>query len=171
MAKFGKSIAVEDEAPVPPAPVAAPVAAPAVTVIDVNNNSGQQSAVMAQQTVQMASIQATAQADAAVGLSEVSLDKEIAENQMQKQDEHWMKSMWRPAMGWLYMLICFMDFVAFPAIAMFMPLLLKGANIQMQYVAWQSLTLSNGGLIHMAFGAILGVAAYGRTQEKVASKQ
>lgn len=171
MAKFGKSIVSEDEAPVPPAPAAPVPPAPAVTVIDVNNNSGQQSAVMAQQTVQMASIQATAQADAAVGLSEVSLDREIAENQMQKQDEHWMKSMWRPAMGWLYMVICFMDFVAFPAIAMFMPLLLKGANIQMQYVAWQSLTLSNGGLIHMAFGAILGVAAYGRTQEKVASKQ
>ena len=122
---------------------------------------------MAQQTVQMASIQATAQANASVGLSEVSLDREIAENQMQKQDEHWMKAMWRPAMGWLYMLICFMDFVAFPAISMFMPMLVKG----MTYIAWQSLTLSNGGLIHMAFGAILGVAAYGRTQEKVASKQ
>ena len=84
-----------------------------------------------------------------------------------KEEEHWMKAMWRPAMGWLYMLICFMDFVAFPAIAMFMPILIKG----MPYLAWQSLTLSNGGLIHMAFGAILGVAAYGRTQEKVASKQ
>jgi hypothetical protein len=78
-----------------------------------------------------------------------------------------MKAMWRPAMGWLYMVICFMDFVAFPAISMFMPILVKG----MPYLAWQSLTLSNGGLIHMAFGAILGVAAYGRTQEKVASKQ
>jgi hypothetical protein len=171
MAKFGKSIINEDDIPAAPASVVFPPPAPAVTVIDVNNNSGQQSAVMSQQTVQMASVQATAQANAAVGLSEVSLDKEIAENQMQKQEEHWMKSMWRPAMGWLYMVICFMDFVAFPAIAMFMPLILKGANIQMQYVAWQSLTLSNGGLIHMAFGAILGVAAYGRTQEKVASKQ
>lgn len=84
-----------------------------------------------------------------------------------KEEEHWMKAMWRPAMGWLYMVICFMDFVAFPAISMFMPILVKG----MPYLAWQSLTLSNGGLIHMAFGAILGVAAYGRTQEKVASKQ
>ena len=172
MAKFGKSVDDEPAPPVerevPPKPVVVvPPPAPAVTVIDVNNNSGQQSAVMAQQTVQMASVQATAQADAAVGLSEVSLDKEIAENQMQKQDEHWMKAMWRPAMGWLYMLICFMDFVAFPAISMFMPILVKG----MTYIAWQSLTLSNGGLIHMAFGAILGVAAYGRTQEKVASKQ
>ena len=91
----------------------------------------------------------------------------IQEPAEKKEDEHWMKAMWRPAMGWLYMVICFMDFVAFPAIAMFMPILVKG----MPYLAWQSLTLSNGGLIHMAFGAILGVAAYGRTQEKVASKQ
>jgi hypothetical protein len=88
-----------------------------------------------------------------------------------KKEEGWVKSMWRPAMGWLYMLICLMDFVVFPAIAMFLPVMLKGIGITMQYVAWQSLTLSNGGLIHMAFGAILGVAAYGRTQEKVASKQ
>lgn len=88
-----------------------------------------------------------------------------------KEEEHWVKSMWRPAMGWLYMLICLVDFVVFPAIAMFLPVILKGFGITMQYVAWQSLTLSNGGLIHMAFGAILGVAAYGRTQEKVASKQ
>jgi hypothetical protein len=49
---------------------------------------------------------------------------------------------------------------------MFIPVITK-----LPYVAWQSLSLSNGGLIHMAFGAILGVAAYGRTQEKVASKQ
>lgn len=91
----------------------------------------------------------------------------VQEPAEKKEDEHWMKAMWRPAMGWLYMVICFMDFVAFPAIAMFMPILIKG----MPYLAWQSLTLSNGGLIHMAFGAILGVAAYGRTQEKVASKQ
>jgi len=170
MAKFGKSIVADDETPATPAPApAAPVAPSPVTVIDVNNGAQQSaaSAVMAQQTVQMASVQATAQAEASVGLAETSIDKEIVENQLQKQDEHWMKAMWRPAMGWLYMIICFMDFVAFPAIAMFMPIIAKG----MPYQAWQSLTLSNGGLIHMAFGAILGVAAYGRTQEKVASKQ
>jgi len=40
----------------------------------------------------------------------------------------------------------------------------------MQYVAWKSITLDNGGLIHLAFGAILGITAFGRTQEKVAGK-
>ena len=80
--------------------------------------------------------------------------------------EHWMKSFWRPAMGWLYMAICFADFIVFPAISMFLPIIEKGFGLQMGYTAWQSLTLSNGGLIHLAFGAILGVSAYGRTQEK-----
>jgi len=82
------------------------------------------------------------------------------------EPEHWMKSFWRPAMGWLYMLICFADFVVFPAITMFLPVIDRMFGLQMNYVAWQSLTLSNGGLIHLAFGAILGVSAYGRTQEK-----
>ena len=99
-------------------------------------------------------------------LAKIELEKKQWEKESAKQDEHWAKAYWRPAMGWLYMLICLVDFVVFPAIAMFLPIVTK-----LQYVPWLSLSLSNGGLIHMAFGAILGVAAYGRTQEKVASKQ
>jgi len=104
-------------------------------------------------------------------LAKIELEKKQQEFENEKQSEHWVKAYWRPAMGWLYMLICLMDFVVFPAIAMFLPVILKGFGLQLQYVPWVSLSLSNGGLIHMAFGAILGVAAYGRTQEKVASKQ
>jgi hypothetical protein len=101
---------------------------------------------------------------APVAAPEVSFT--IQEPSEKKEDEHWMKAYWRPAMGWLYMIMCFCDFVAFPIISIFIPIITK-----MPYVAWQSLTLSNGGLIHLSFGAILGVAAYGRTQEKVQSKQ
>lgn len=80
--------------------------------------------------------------------------------------EHWMKAFWRPAMGWLYMAICFADFIVFPALSMFLPVIERGFGLAIGYTPWQSLTLSNGGLIHLAFGAILGVSAYGRTQEK-----
>jgi len=98
---------------------------------------------------------------------------QIAKEESKKEDkasEHWMKSYWRPAMGWLYMLICFFDFVAAPILSMLMPIFLKslGANT-VTYAQWQSLTLSNGGLIHLAFGAILGISAYGRTQEKTSA--
>jgi uncharacterized membrane protein len=111
--------------------------------------------------------QVAAQAQIVQAEAQAEMDKKVLEAQLAKQDEHWMKAYWRPAMGWLYMLICFCDFVAFPVISMFLPVMIKG----LPYVAWKSITLDNGGLIHLAFGAILGVTAYGRTQEKVQSKQ
>jgi len=36
------------------------------------------------------------------------------------------------------------------------------------YVPWKTLTLEGGGMIHMAFGAILGISAWTRGTEKVA---
>ena len=149
-----------------PAPVYTPP--PSVTIVDVNNNGmnngmGQAAFMQTQATAQ-------AQATASVGLAQTSIDDEVVKEQMSKEQEHWVKAYWRPAMGWLYMLICLCDFVVFPAVAMFLPVFFKGLGVLMAYTAWVSLTLSNGGLIHMAFGAILGVAAYGRTQEKVAAK-
>ena len=151
------------------APVATPpTAAPPVTVIDVNGGNNAGNAIMAQQTVQMQSIQATAQAQASVGLAQTNIDDEVVKEQLKKEEEHWVKAYWRPAMGWLYMLICLCDFIVFPVVAMFLPVIYKGFGLQANYVAWQSLTLSNGGLIHLAFGAILGVSAWTRGQEKLA---
>jgi len=99
-------------------------------------------------------------------LAKIQLETKQWEKEFGKQEEHWMKTYWRPGMAWLYMIICFVDFVVFPVVAMFLPIMTK-----LPYVPWQSLSLSNGGLIHMAFGAILGISAYGRTQEKVATRQ
>lgn len=87
--------------------------------------------------------------------------------QVQEQDipvnpdveEHWIKSYWRPAMGWLYMLICAFDFIIFPMLSMVLPGFIKG----MTYTPWKSITLDNGGMIHIAFGAVLGVSAWART--------
>jgi hypothetical protein len=86
--------------------------------------------------------------------------------------EHWMKSFWRPAMGWLYMLTCFCDFVAFPVLwgilQAFMHMHDSGT---IQLTQWNPITLQGAGLYHLAMGAILGIAAYGRSKEKVADKQ
>ena len=101
-------------------------------------------------------------------LAKIDMEKKQQDFENEKQSEHWVKAYWRPAMGWLYMLICFMDFVGFPLISMFLPVVFKGFGVQYQYTAWQSLSLSNGGLIHLAFGAILGVSAWTRGQEKLA---
>jgi hypothetical protein len=95
----------------------------------------------------------------------------IAANQESRVEEHWIKSYWRPAMGWLYMLICLMDFVVFPALTMILPGILKGFGVAIIYTPWQSLSLSSGGLIHLSFAAILGVAAWSRGQEKINDKR
>ena len=87
----------------------------------------------------------------------------------EKKKEDWMNSKWRPAMGWLYMLVCFCDFVLFPVLhAIYIAALYKGAIPPGVPPQWSPLTLQGAGLFHLAMGAVLGIAALGRTQEKMA---
>ena len=81
----------------------------------------------------------------------------------EKKKEDWMNSKWRPMMGWLYMAVCAFDFVLFPVLWSLLQTLTKQPITQ-----WQPLTLQGAGLFHIAMGAVLGIAAMGRTQEKLA---
>ena len=84
----------------------------------------------------------------------------------EKAKEDWMNKKWRPAMGWMYMMVCVFDFVLFPilwAIVQFWET--QAANDAFRQ--WNPLTLQGAGLFHMAMGAVLGLAAWGRTQEKM----
>lgn len=75
----------------------------------------------------------------------------------------WINKKWRPAMGWLYMATCTFDFVIFPILWSLLQAMSKGAVTSQ----WQPLTLQGAGLYHIAMGAVLGIAAYGRTKEKL----
>jgi len=87
--------------------------------------------------------------------------KQTSESEKKKED--WMNSKWRPMMGWSYMLTCIADFVIFPVLWSVLQAISKGqVNVQ-----WQPITLQGAGLYHIAMGAVLGIAAYGRTQEKL----
>ena len=66
-------------------------------------------------------------------------------------------------MGWMYMLVCIADFVFFPVLWSLVQVI-AGGEVKSQ---WSPITLQGAGLFHMAMGAILGIAAYGRTQEKL----
>jgi len=81
-----------------------------------------------------------------------------------KKDEDWMQKKWRPAMGWMYMIVCMMDMVVFPILWS----LLQSLNNGQVTSQWNPLTLQGAGLFHIAMGAVLGIAAFGRTQEKMA---
>ena len=83
-----------------------------------------------------------------------------------KDSTDWINKKWRPVMGWIYMLTCTMDFVIFPILWSLLQAMSKG-SVTMQ---WQPLTLQGAGLYHIAMGAVLGIAAYGRTKEKIEGK-
>ena len=76
--------------------------------------------------------------------------------------EDWMNSKWRPMMGWMYMVVCTMDMVVFPILWSLLQTLTHSPITQ-----WNPLTLQGAGLFHIAMGAVLGIAAFGRTQEKL----
>jgi hypothetical protein len=75
----------------------------------------------------------------------------------------WINKKWRPAMGWLYMITCTFDFIIFPILWSLLQAMSKGTVTSQ----WQPLTLQGAGLYHIAMGAVLGIAAYGRTKEKL----
>jgi hypothetical protein len=82
---------------------------------------------------------------------------------MAKKNDNWMQTLWRPMMGWMYMLICLADMMVFPVLWA----LWQGVN-HVPITQWNPLTLQGAGLFHIAMGAVLGISAFGRTQEKLA---
>jgi hypothetical protein len=80
-----------------------------------------------------------------------------------KKKEDWMNAKWRPMMGWIYMITCITDFILFPILWSILQ-----ASLKQPVTAWQPITLQGAGLFHLSMGAIIGIAAFGRTQEKLA---
>ena len=87
---------------------------------------------------------------------------EEVKSESEKKKEDWMNAKWRPMMGWMYMVVCMMDMVVFPILWSLLQTLTHSPITQ-----WNPLTLQGAGLFHIAMGAVLGIAAFGRTQEKL----
>jgi hypothetical protein len=66
-------------------------------------------------------------------------------------------------MGWTYMFICILDFAVFPVLWS----IIQAAYSGTVSTQWDPITLKGAGLFHMAMGAILGIAAWSRGQEKI----
>ncbi len=108
-----------------------------------------------------ASVKATA--DAAAVTTAGGADTKV---ELDKDAQDWVNKKWRPMMGWMYMATCTFDFILAPVLWSIVQALGQG-QVSMQ---WQPLTLQGAGLYHVAMGAVLGIAAYGRTKEKLESK-
>ena len=86
-----------------------------------------------------------------------------AEVLVKNDNEDWINKKWRPAMGWMYMAVCVADFIIFPVAWSVLQMVSNGSVT----TPWQPITLQGAGLFHIAMGAVLGIAAFGRTQEKI----
>lgn len=80
-----------------------------------------------------------------------------------EKNESWFKTYWRPAMAWQYFAVCLFDFLLAPLMTGWYSWFAK-----VPYEVWKPITMSEGGFYHMAMGAIIGVVAWTRGQEKIA---
>jgi hypothetical protein len=84
-----------------------------------------------------------------------------------KEQEGWMQKKWRPMMAIMYMCVCICDFILFPVLFTIVQFWeTQAANDAFRQ--WAPMTLQGGGLFHMAMGAVLGITAWSRGQEKIA---
>jgi hypothetical protein len=98
-------------------------------------------------------------------IKKIKTDPAVKEEK-KKPDDDWMTRKWRPMMAIMYMFCCLADFFIFPI--MFTVVQFWETAVQNDaFRQWVPITLQGGGLFHVAMGAVLGVSAYGRTQEKL----
>lgn len=78
------------------------------------------------------------------------------------KEETWIKHYWRPAIAWQYFAVCIFDFILAPLLHAYF--FYKTGST---YVQWEPITLQASGFYHLSMGAIIGVAAWTRGQEKI----
>jgi hypothetical protein len=95
------------------------------------------------------------------------MTEEVKAEEPKKEEESWIQKKWRPMMAVMYMCVCACDFIVFPigfTIVQFWEVAIQNDAFRQ----WAPLTLQGGGLFHMAMGAVLGITAWSRGQEKMA---
>lgn len=83
-----------------------------------------------------------------------------------QKNSPWFNKYWRSLSACTYIAICVFDFIVFPVLWNIAQMYTKGT-----LTGWEPMTLKGGGLFHLAFGAILGVSAFGRTKENLTRMQ
>jgi hypothetical protein len=96
-------------------------------------------------------------------------EKSILKKEIPKETikDDFITNKWRPMMAIMYMISCLADFVFFPIMFTIVQFWETPA-VNNGFRQWVPITIQGGGLFHVAMGAVLGVSAFGRTQEKIA---
>lgn len=86
----------------------------------------------------------------------------INSNMKKPIQKDWLRTHWRPMMAFVYMAIIIFDFILGPVL--WSVIQLQGGTVTVQ---WAPLTLNSGGIFHAAMGAVLGISAFTRGNEKI----
>lgn len=82
---------------------------------------------------------------------------------MSYKTDTWLQKYWRPMMAVCYMIIILFDFIFAPVLWS----ILQAMSSGIVSIQWAPLTLLSGGIFHAAMGAVLGISAFTRGQEKM----
>lgn len=116
-------------------------------------------------------------ADETTSTNEETFTNEENEQQVERRKKQRLRDMgwnerWKPIFSFVYVAICLFDFIVVPTFVgitrdKYQDLipLVKDFSPEVQVIVlerktWQPITLQGNGLIHLAFGAILGVVAW-----------
>jgi hypothetical protein len=80
-----------------------------------------------------------------------------------KESEDWINKKWRHKQWVGCMAVCIFDFILFPILWS----VLQTVSQVLPTIDHQPISLQGAGLFHIAMGAVLGIAVYGRTKEKL----
>lgn len=78
------------------------------------------------------------------------------------REASWIKHYWRPAIAWQYFAVCLFDFILAPIMVTVYSYITASP-----LVMWTPLTLQESAFYHLSMGAIIGVSAWSRGQEKI----
>lgn len=79
------------------------------------------------------------------------------------EQDTWLQKYWRPMIAVVFMIIILFDFVLAPILWSLLHAFIAGTFV----AQWSPLTLISGGIFYAAMGAILGISAFSRGQEKI----
>jgi membrane protein implicated in regulation of membrane protease activity len=94
-------------------------------------------------------------------------EKQSVNRRYLQEQKSWVVTRWRPITAWVYLIICIFDFIIGPV---FYAWFAATTGI-VEFGSWQPLTVAGGGIFHISMGAILGVSAFTRGQEKITAMQ
>lgn len=100
------------------------------------------------------------------GVTSIMTDTTKPTKMIERREQNLIQRNWRALGAFVYYAICLFDFILAPVFTWWFSYLTKTPIIP-----WVSLTLGSGGMLHLAFGALLTATSWAKTKERITPTQ